>query len=137
MISSRLRAFIYVLLAFLVILDIVLSVVALCFPDTWFMTFHGVPYDNLDAQGLLKRTGAIWVAFTLLQLIAFFRWEKETWWLVLIAGVRWTELFSDWTYLYVADSITTMGKIGLLIAPPGNLVFGWILIRVYKKIGKQ
>lgn len=137
MISSRLRAFIYVLLAFLVILDIVLSVVALCFPDTWFMTFHGVPYDNLDAQGLLKRTGAIWIAFTLLQLIAFFRWEKEPWWLVLIAGVRWTELFSDWTYLYVADSITTMGKIGLLIAPPGNLVFGWILIRVYKKIGKQ
>ncbi|HKR11630.1 MAG TPA: hypothetical protein VJT15_06220 [Pyrinomonadaceae bacterium] len=137
MISSQLRTFIYVLLAFLVILDIVLSVVALCFPDTWFMTFHGVPYDNLDAQGLLKRTGAIWVAFTLLQLIAFFRWEKEPWWLVLIAGVRWTELFSDWTYLYVADTITTMGKIGLLIAPPGNLVFGWILIWVYKKIGKQ
>jgi|SRR5215217_8214924 len=134
MISPKLRTFIYVLLAFLVILDLVLSVTCLLFPDKWFMTFHGVPYDDRDPAGLLKRTGALWVAFTLLQLIAFFRWEKAPWWLVLIAGVRLTELFSDWTYMYVAETMTTMGRLGLFIAPPGNLAFGWFLIWAYKKI---
>jgi hypothetical protein len=134
MISPKLRTFMYVFLAFLVILDLVLSVTAIFFPDTWFMTFHGVLYEGQDAQGLIKRTGALWVAFTVLQLIAFIRWEKEPWWLVLIAGVRLTELFSDWTYLYVAQSLTTMGKIGLFIAPPGNLVFGLFLIWAYKRL---
>ena len=112
MISKKLRNFIYVLLVFLVILDVVLSTTCLLFPDKWFMTFHGVPYDNLDVEGLLKRTGAVWVAFTLLQLIALFRWQKAPWWLVLIAGVRWTELFSDWVYIYVAHTMTTIGTIG-------------------------
>lgn len=134
MISPKLRTFIYVLLAFLVILDVILSVTCLLFPDQWFMTFHGVPYDDRDPAGLLKRTGAVWAAFSLLQLIAFFRWEKAPWWLVLIAGVRLTELFSDWTYIYVAESITTLGRLGLFIAPPGNLAFGWFLIWAYKKI---
>lgn len=132
MISPRLRTFIYVLLVFLVILDIVLSTTCLLYPEKWFSIFHGAPY--IDPQGLLKRTGAVWVAFTLLQLIAVFRWEKEPWWLVLIAGVRLTELFSDWTYMYVAQSMTTMGRIGLFIAPPGNLAFGWFLIWAYLKI---
>ncbi|HEY0006994.1 MAG TPA: hypothetical protein VGB17_19595 [Pyrinomonadaceae bacterium] len=136
MISPGLRKFIYVLLVFLVILDIVLSTTCLLYPDKWFTTFHGVLYDNRDVEGLLKRTGAVWVAFTLLQLIAVFRWEKEPWWLVLIAGVRLTELFSDWTYMYVAQTMTTMGRIGLFIAPPGNLVMGWFLVWAYLKIMK-
>ena len=134
MISPKLRNFIYVLLVFLVILDVVLSTTCLLFPDKWFMTFHGVPYDNLDVEGLLKRTGAVWVAFTLLQLIALFRWRKAPWWLVLIAGVRWTELFSDWVYINVAHTMTTIGTIGLFISPPGNLAFGIFLIWAYKKI---
>jgi len=134
MISPKLRNFIYILLGFLVILDLVLSTTCLVFPDKWFMTFHGVHYDNLDVEGLLKRTGALWVAFTLLQLLAFFFWRKSPWWLVLIAGVRLTELFSDWTYMYVAHTITTIGKMGLFIAPPGNLAFGIFLVWAYKKI---
>jgi hypothetical protein len=135
MISSRLRIFIYVLLGFLVILDVVLSTICLFFPDYWFQTFHNAPY--IDPQALLKRTGAVWVAFSVLQLIAFFRWEKSPWWLVLIAGVRLTELFSDWTYIYAAQNVTTIGKSLLFIAPPGNLVFGWFLIRAYLKITRR
>lgn len=134
MISPKLRNFIYVVLAFLVILDLVLCITATFYPDTWFMTFHGVPYDNLDVEGLIRRTGALWIAFTLLQFLALIRWRKEPWWLVLIAGVRLTELFSDWTYLYVAHSMTTIGRIGLFIAPPGNLAFGIFLIWAYKKV---
>jgi hypothetical protein len=131
MISPKHRNMIRVLLLFLVVLDVVLSTLALGFPETWFKIFHGVAY--VDPQGLLRRTGALWVAFTLLQAITFFKWEKQPYWLVLVAGVRLTELFSDWTYLYFAQNITTYGRIGLLIAPPGNLLFGWYLIRSYLK----
>jgi hypothetical protein len=132
MLSPGVRKFTYVLLAFLVILDIVLSTIAICYPDYWFQTFHGAPY--VDPQGLLRRTGACWVAFTLLQFIALIRWEKEPWWLVLIAGVRLTELFTDWTYIYFAESLTARGKFGLFIAPPGNLAFGIYLMWVYLKM---
>lgn len=131
MISPKHRNMIRVLLLFLVVLDIVLSTLALGFPEIWFKIFHGVDY--VDPQGLLRRTGALWLAFTLLQAIAFFKWEKQPYWLVLVAGVRLTELFSDWTYLYFAQNITTYGRIGLLIAPPGNLLFGWYLIRSHLK----
>jgi len=134
MISPKLRNFIYLLLAILVLVDLVLSTTCLLYPDTWFMRFHGVPYDNLDVEGLLKRTGALWVAFTLLQFIAMIRWTREPWWLVLIAGVRLTELFSDWTYIYVAHTLTPFGKFGLFIAPPSNLIMGIFLVWAYKKM---
>jgi hypothetical protein len=131
MITPKHRNAIRVLLLFLVVLDVVLSTLAVGFPETWFKIFHGVDY--VDPQGLLRRTGALWVAFTLLQATALFRWEKQPYWLALVAGVRLTELFSDWTYLYFAHNITAYGRIGLLIAPPGNLLFGWYLIRSYLK----
>lgn len=134
MIDPKLRKFIYILMGFLVILDLVLFTLCLVFPETWFKIFHDAPY--VDPQALLKRTGAIWVAFTLLQAIAFIRWEKQPYWLVLIAGVRLTELFSDWTYMCQAASMTKIGSIGLFIAPPGNLVFGIFLIWAYKKVMK-
>ena len=132
MISSRTRTLVYVILGFLIILDIILSATCLFFPEQWYKFFHAAPY--IDPQGLLRRTGAVWVAFTVLQIIAFFRWEKAPWWLVLIAGVRFTELFSDWTYVYFAESLTTLGKIGLLIAPPKNLIFGWFFVRTFLKL---
>jgi hypothetical protein len=134
MIDPKFRKFIYILLGFLVLLDLVLCTLCLFFPETWFKIFHNAPY--VDPQALLKRTGAVWVAFTVLQLIAFFRWEKAPWWLVLIAGVRLTELFSDWTYMCMASSMTTIGSIGLFIAPPGNLAFGIFLVWAYKKVMK-
>lgn len=120
------------LLLFLIFLDLVLSIVAIFFPELWFSIFHGQPY--VDPQGLLRRTGAVWVAFTLLQFIAYLRWEKQPYWLVLVAGVRLTELFSDWVYLCVAGNVTWYGGVGLFIAPIGNLIMGWFLIRSYLKI---
>ncbi|HEY0082184.1 MAG TPA: hypothetical protein VGB61_05285, partial [Pyrinomonadaceae bacterium] len=101
MISRKHRNTVRGLLLFLIVLDVVLSTLALCYPETWFKIFHGVAY--IDPQGLLRRTGALWAAFVLLQTVAFFRWEREPYWLALVAGVRLTELFSDWTYLYFAS----------------------------------
>ena len=120
------------LLLALVILDVLLSGTTLLFPASWFRLFHGAAY--VDPQALLKRTGAVWVAFTLLQFLALVRWKKQPHWLVLIAGVRLTEIFSDWTYLFFCSSATLWAWIGLLVSPPANLVFAWILLRTWKRV---
>ena len=130
--EDKLKTRTNLLLLALVVLDILLSGTTLLFPSYWFRLFHGAEY--IDPQALLKRTGAVWVAFTLLQFLALVRWKKQPHWLVLIAGVRLTEIFSDWTYLVFCSSITTAGWIGLLVSPPANLFFAWILIRTWKQV---
>ncbi len=133
--TLKFRKFIYVLLAFLVILDIVLSVTAIFFPATWFMFIHGVEY--WDPQGLLMRMGGVWIAFVFVQFIALIKWEKYPWLLVLVAGMRLTEIFSDWVYLHSAQNITMFGRLGLLIAPVSNLAFGFVLVWLYLKMTKE
>jgi len=130
--NARLRKRTNLLLAGLVLLDIVLSGTCLFFPKLWFQWFHGAPY--VDPQALLRRTGAVWAAFTLLQLIALFRWQKYPHWLVLIAGVRLTEIFSDWIYLALCSTITCFGRAALLISPPANLIFGLILLKTWERV---
>jgi hypothetical protein len=121
-----------VFLVALVVLDVVLSTVALALPQRWTELFHGLPYD--DPAGLLRRTGAVWAAFVVLQAVALVRWQRRPYWLTLVAGVRLTELFSDWVTLLFAKQMTTLGTLGLLIAPPGNLVFGLLLISTYRRL---
>jgi len=128
-VSTELKILTNLLLAGLVLLDIVLSVTCLFFPKAWFRWFHGVPY--VDPQALLRRTGAVWAAFTVLQLIALLRWQTSPHWLVLVAGVRLTEIFSDWTYLFLCSNVTWFGRVALFISPPANLAFGWILLRIW------
>lgn len=120
------------LLLFLIALDVVLSILALAFPQVWFRLIHDEPY--IDPQGLLRRTGAVWAAFTLLQAMAYAKWRQRPYWLVVVAGVRLTELFSDWTYVYFAQQVTWSGRVGLLIAPPANLAMGWFLIKSFLRI---
>lgn len=122
------------LLTGLVLLDIVLSGTCLFFPETWFRWFHSAPY--VDPQALLRRTGAVWAAFTLLQLIALLRWQRFPHWLVLVAGVRLTEIFSDWTYLLLCSNITWFGRTALFVSPPANLMFGFILLRTWARVTK-
>lgn len=133
--SPGLKARTNLLLAGLVVLDIVLSGTCLFFPEVWFRLFHGAAY--IDPQGLLRRTGAVWAAFTVLQLMALVRWQRCPHWLVLVAGVRLTEIFSDWTYLFFCSDITWFGRMALFISPPANLAFGWILLRTWKRVANS
>jgi len=134
LITDKFKAQVRLLLLGLVILDVILSGLCLFFPQTWFRIFHNAPY--IDPQALLRRTGAVWAAFTLFQLVALIRWQKQPYWLVLVAGIRLTEVFSDWVYLALCGSITWFGRIALFISPPGNVAFAWILIRLWKRIGE-
>jgi hypothetical protein len=119
-----------ILLLFLVLLDIVLSLTCLFFPTVWFRVFHHAPY--VDPQGLLRRTGAVWAAFTLLQLLALVRWRSRPYWLPLIAGVRLTEIFTIWVCLYAYSFITRFGKASLLISSPANVLFACFLVASYQ-----
>jgi hypothetical protein len=130
--DDRLRFRTNLLLVFLVALDIGLSVVALGLPDLWFRLLHGAP--RVDPQALLARTGAVWMAFTLLQALALWRWRRHPHWLVLIAGVRLTEIFSDWVYLVACANLTWPGRLGLLLSPPANLFFAWLLMRTWRRV---
>ena len=130
--KSSLTLFINILLIFLIFLDIILFTLCLFFPKVWFKLFHKDEY--VDPQGLLRRTGAVWAAFTLFQFIAYRRWQKEPYWLAVVAGIRFTEIFSDWIYLYFAKNTTWLGRMGLLISPPANLLFGVFLLGSYRKI---
>lgn len=119
------------LLVLLILLDVVYFIVIFSSPETWFRVMHGAPY--VDPEGLLRRTAAGWAAFTLWQIIALVRWKKNPHWLMLVAGIRWTEIFADCTYLYFAHDITTIGRLGLLAAGPINFFCGWFFFRSYFK----
>ncbi|MBI2899675.1 MAG: hypothetical protein HYY17_05790 [Planctomycetes bacterium] len=124
--AGRIRA----LLFFLVALDVVLGSCALASPETWFRLFHGRAYA--DPAGLMRRAGAIWAAFALLETLALLRWKKEPWWLVLVAGMRLSEFFADWVHLAMAERVTLWGGVGLAVSPVFNACAGWFLIRAYR-----
>jgi hypothetical protein len=135
MLSPRIRTIVKLLLLVLIVKDIILFVLCFFYPETWFKIFHNAPY--VDPQGLLQRTGAVWVAFTLWQIVALLRWEKEPFWLAVIAGIRWTEIFSDWVYIYVSASMTWYGRLALFLVAPGNLLIGFFLIWVYRQMMRE
>ena len=113
----------------LILLDLFYAVICFFFPQMWFSMFHGTPYD--DPEGLLRRTGAIWATFSLLQLIALLRYRQQPYWVAVIAGVRLSEIFADWTYLAFAQNMTAFGRIGLLAASPSNMIISWYFLRSY------
>jgi hypothetical protein len=118
-----------------VVLDSVLLTLCLFFPALWFRLFHNAAY--VDPEGLLRRTGAVWAALALFQLVALVRWRNQPYWLTVVAGIRLTEVFSDWTYLFFSNSVTRFGQIALFSAPLGNVVFAWFLIRSFHAAEKK
>ncbi|GIV60543.1 hypothetical protein GQ464_007745 [Rhodocaloribacter litoris] len=126
------RTVLNVLLYGFVVLDLVYAVTCFFFPEVWFQTLHGADY--VDPQGLLRRTGALWAAFALFQLVAALRWSSAPYWLAVVAGMRLSELFADWTYLYFAGSVTGLGRLGLLLSTPFNLLVCLYLLGSYLKL---
>jgi hypothetical protein len=124
-----------VILLALIILDAVISIGAFFFPGLWFKLFHNAPY--IDPQGFLRRCAANWLAFALIQSIALLKWEKKPYWLAVVAGVRFSDVFTDWTYLYFASSLTMFGKITLFLISPLNLLFGLYFLAAYKKYANK
>lgn len=117
-------------LAGLVVFDICLVIWAGAFPALWFRAFHGVPYD--DPEGFLRRCAANWAAFALFQAIALWRWKREHVWLAVVAGLRLSDIFTDVTYVLVAQHTTWFAKLTLAPSSLANLLVGLWLLRAYR-----
>ena len=129
-VSDNRARLVALVLIVLIIFDLVVAVGAFLFPQLWYRVLHGAEY--VDPQGLLRRTGAIWVAFTVLQVLALPRWRTAPYWLALVCGIRLSEMFADWTYLAFADSVTPFGTAALIVTLPANLLICWVLFATYR-----
>jgi hypothetical protein len=124
------RRTVKVVLIVLILLDILFPLVIFTSPGTWTRLLHDLPGD--DPLGLLHRLGAGWAAFALWMTVAYFRWERDPGWLMVVAGIRWSEIFADWVYVAYAQQVTDFGRVSLLIASPVNLIAGWFFYRAYR-----
>ena len=119
----------------LIVFDLVVAVGAFLFPQLWYRILHDAEY--VDPQGLLRRTGAIWVAFSVLQVLALPRWRAACHWLALVCGIRLSEMFADWTYLAFAASVTPFGTVALIVTLPANLLICWFLFATYRLAARE
>jgi hypothetical protein len=117
------------LLGGLALFDLALVVWAFALPDLWFRVFHGVP--RVDPQGLLFRMGANWGAFFVVELIATLRWRRERWWLVVVGGVRLSDIFTDATYVVACSDTTWFAWATLPLMSVLNLAMGIWLVRAW------
>ena len=113
--------------------DTSLFLIAWLLPNVWFQYLHGVAPVGLDIA-FLRRSAGQWAAFALAQGITLWCWKKEPLWLVIVAGVRFSDLFTDISYVLAVPSLTTLGWVCLLPPPLLNLIGVVIMLRGYKVI---
>ena len=133
MIERRLRIAILIYLWAALLEDTGLFLMAWLLPDVWFRIFHNVPPASLDIA-LLRRSAGQWAAFALAQGIALCCWRKKPIWLVMVAGVRFSDLFTDISYILAVPSLTTAGWACLLPPPLLNLVGVVIMLRGFRDV---
>lgn len=132
MIERPLRIAILVYLWVALAEDTGLFLMAWLVPHVWFRLFHGAaPSGGLDIA-LLRRAAGQWAAFALAQGITLWRWKKNPVWLVIVSGVRFSDLFTDISYILAVPSLTTFGWACLLPPPLLNLAGVVIMLRGYK-----
>ena len=124
-----------VLLAALIVFDLVVAIGAVLFPQLWYRILHDA--EHVDPGGLLRRTGAIWAAFTVLQVMALPRWRTAPHWLALVCGIRLSEMFADWTWLAFAERVTPFGTAALIFTLPANLLICWFLFATYRLAARE
>ena len=142
MIERRLRIAILVYLWAALAEDTLLFVLAWIAPDLWFRLFHDSAPAGLEVA-LLRRSAGQWAAFALAQAIALWLWRKRPEWLAVVAGIRFSDLFTDISYIVAVPSLTQLGWI--LLLPPAllNLVgvvimlWGYQQARDSKQSGKE
>lgn len=100
-------------------------------PQLWFQLFHHTTTFTTLEAAFLRRSGGQWLAFALAQGITLYLWRKKPVWLVVTAGVRFSDLFTDICYILAAPSLTRLGWIVLTPPPLLNLVGVVIMLRGY------
>ena len=132
MIERHLRILILIYLWAALAEDTSIFLMAWLMPDLWFRLFHGSAPVGLDIA-LLRRSAGQWAAFALAQAIALWRWRKNPIWLPIVAGVRFSDLFTDISYILAVPYLTTFGWACLLPPPLLNLVGVVIMLKGYRQ----
>jgi hypothetical protein len=133
MIERRLRILILAYLWVALIEDTSLFLMSWLAPDFWFRIFHGAAPLGLDVA-FLRRSAGQWAAFALAQCITLWRYKKQPVWLAVEAGVRFSDLFTDISYIIATlPALTTLGWALLLPPPLLNLLGVVIMLRGYKQ----
>jgi hypothetical protein len=132
MIERRLRIAILVYLWGALTEDTVIFALAWVAPDLWFRLFHDSAPAGLEVA-LLRRSAGQWAAFALAQAIALWCWRERPEWLAVVAGIRFSDLFTDISYILAVPTLTRLGWI--LLLPPAllNLVGVVIMLWGYKQ----
>jgi hypothetical protein len=134
-IERRLRTVILIYLWAALIEDVFLFVTAWYAPEVWFRLLHRSTPAGLEIAFLYRSAGQ-WAAFALVQAITLWRWRSSPVWLAVTAGVRFSDLFTDLSYIAGAPTLTTLGW--FLLLPPAflNLVGVIIMLRGYRQAHK-
>jgi hypothetical protein len=132
-IDRRLKILILIFLWAALVEDTLLFVMAWVAPDLWFRVFHAALPAGLDVAWL-RRSAGQWIAFSLVQGFTLLRWKKEPLWLVATAVARFTDLFTDISYVISAPTLTHLGWMFLLPPPLLNLIGIVIMMRGYQQI---
>jgi hypothetical protein len=133
LIERRLKTLILVFLWGALVEDTLLCVMAWLAPDLWFRAFHGALPAGLEIA-FLRRSAGQWAAFALAQALTLWRWKRDPLWLVITAGVRFSDLLTDLSYVLSVPSLTKLGWALLLPPPVLNLVGVVILLRGYRQV---
>jgi hypothetical protein len=132
-IERRLRILILIFLWAATLEDTFLFLMAWFAPDLWFKVFHASVPAGLEIA-FLRRSAGQWAAFALAQAITLWRWRKQPVWLPITAGIRFSDLFTDISYILAVPSLTPIGWMLLLPPPLLNLIGVIILLRGYSQI---
>ena len=133
MIERRLKSLILIFLWAATLEDTFLFLMAWFAPDLWFKVFHASVPAGLEVA-FLRRSAGQWAAFALAQAITLWRWQKQPVWLPITAGIRFSDLFTDISYILAVPSLTPIGWMLLLPPPLLNLIGVIILLRGYNQI---
>ncbi len=132
MIRSPLKTLVLLFLCGALIEDAVLFGLSWLAPDFWFQLLHHARAAGLEAA-LLRRAGGQWLAFALVQAIALWRWRVQPIWLVVVAGVRISDLFTDISYMLAVPFLTASGWFALVPPPFLNALFVVVMAQAYRQ----
>ena len=114
--------------------DATISALSWLAPDLWFRVFHHLEPAGLEVA-LLRRAGGQWAAFALVQAIALWQWRSRPAWLLVVAGARASDLFTDLSYVAAVPSLTAAGWAALLPPPFLNALFIVVMLLAWRQSG--
>ena len=112
--------------------DATIFVLSWLAPELWFRVFHHLEPAGLEVA-LLRRAGGQWAAFALVQAMVLWRWRSRPTWLLVVAGARMSDLFTDLSYVAAVPSLTTAGWVALLPPPLLNTLFVLVMVQAWRQ----